>query len=591
MRTILRIIFWGFATIGVAATAAVIAAVVFTVNVRDRAPELPEVAILELDFNRAIPEIRREEPVLGTAPPPTVLELIQTLERAADDPRIKGVVAMIGEEPHGMARARELANAVVQFRESGKFAIAYADDLEALGDSGIEYMLAAAFEEVWLRPTGGLGLTGFVFEVPYFKGALDELSIESEFEQRHEFKGGADPFEKETMPLPVRRSLKRVADGWAEQLAEWIAERRGIDVAKVKHLIETGPFLAHDALVAGLVDRLGYYDQMIESLDTRAGLADWDFVSASTFLAAHTISDVPAAKIAVIQGQGPITGGGDAFADEDFGAYEVADALAEAAEDSTIDAILFRVDSPGGAYGPSDEVWRAVNRVVEADKPIVVSMGDMAASGGYFVSAAADHIIAQPGTLTGSIGVYAGKFATRGLWNRLGISWSRVSSGGNAGMYGMIDRFSPAQRKKFREGLDFVYEDFTGKVSAGRGLSGDDLDDAARGRLWTGADAVKNGLADGLGGYREAFAAIRQLLRLDPDVPLDLVILPRPVDAWERIQEWLEDGGDVGDLIQAAAGPLIGTAIRHQTEAAVGPLPPTLIPAGKLAVPPFRHMR
>lgn len=591
MRTIARIIFWVLAFIGALVTAGVLAAILFTVGVKDKAPELPETAVLRLDLDRDLPEKRRIHPFLDNVhAAPTVFELVRALEFAAREPAVKGVVATMGSHPLGMARAQEIAAAIERFRASGKFAIVYADDLSALGDSAIEYALASAFEEVWLNPTGGVGLTGVRFEIPYFHGTLEELEVAAEFEQRHEYKGGADPFLRAGMALPVRRSLQGVADGWVAQIARRVAHGRGLDAAAARDLIDEGPFLARDALTEGLVDRLGYYDQMEDALDDRLGSDDWDAIGAAHLIAAAGNGDVAAATIALVQGQGAILpdAGGGLLDEEGFGPYAIAEALEDALDDALIKAVLLRVDSPGGAYGPSNEVWRAVTRLREAGKPVVVSMGDMAASGGYFVAAGADRIVAHPGTLTGSIGVYAGKFATEGLWDKLGVTWSTVAAGRNAGMWSGVTKFTPSQRRKFRESVDFVYDDFTSKVSVGRGLTGQALDDAARGRILTGVDALAVGLVDELGGYPEALDAVRGLLNLEDGTPLDIVILPEPLSPWDRIAEWLEEGGSVDDLISALVAPAIDGAVRRRIETVTGDLGPLLGTRQELMMPPFR---
>ncbi len=355
--------------------------------------------------------------------------------------------------------------------------------------------------------------------------------------------------------------------------------------------MDRGPLLAEEAVDAGLVDSLGYRDQAQAALSEAVGGAP-RAVGPRTYLAASAPEpDSTAARIALVHGVGPIVpseDGGGPFDSQDFAPGRVADALADAREDDGIAGVLFRVASPGGAYGPSDAVRREVRRLVEAGKPVVVSMGDIAASGGYFVSLDADRIVARPGTLTGSIGVYSGKVATRELWARLGVSWDEIAAGENAGMWSLVDRFDAAERQRFEATLDFIYEDFTGHVGRARGLDGEVLDRAARGRIWLGTDAVEVGLVDALGGYETALDQLRELIGAAPDAPLDLVVLPEPKSPWERLIEWVDGGGTLDELI--AAG--VTRAARGQVERVTGDLRPLeAAAAGRLAMPPVRVAR
>ena len=308
------------------------------------------------------------------------------------------------------------------------------------------------------------------------------------------------------MTSAMRASLSRLLESWTRQIGSVIVDAGRLQSnSDFLRVLNNGPYLAKDALALGLVDRLGYWDEAENAMNLAyPDVPEEDYLDPVTYLWALGAEEeeAPGKSIALIYGVGAILpDSGDSFFDDPgFQPYSVADALSDAREDESIAAVVFRVDSPGGAYGPSDSVWREMVRLRESGKPVIVSMGGAAASGGYFVSMNADQVFALPGTLTGSIGVYSGKFATADLWDRFGIRWERLQAGTNAGIWSSVTEFSSTERDKFREGVDFVYTDFTAKVAEARGFSDTELDAAARGRIWTGEDARDVGLVDELGG-------------------------------------------------------------------------------------------
>lgn len=591
MRLIGRILLWLFAAIGGLVVVAGLAVTAFTLSMRTGPPELPERAVLHLDLTEAPAETRGVAPFFDPAPPPTLREVTTALARAADDPRIAGVSAEVGGAWFGVAQAQELAAALRDFRASGKPAVAFAEDLGGLGDATRDIAVATAFGELWLQPSGGVGLTGIALQAPFFGEALEELEIEPQVGQRHEYKGGVDPLVRRGYAPEVRRSLQRVVDGWLDQLVGIIAGNRDLEPARVRALVDRGPLRAEEARSAGLVDRLGYRDQADAALADRLG-GPPRAVAVAPYLEASAPEEEAGTTVALIQGVGPIEPGdgepNPLLAGETFRPGKVARALAAARTDESVDGVLFRVASPGGAYGPSDAVRREVRRLRESGKPVVVAMGDIAASGGYFVALDADRIVAQPGTLTGSIGVYSGKLATRGLWQRLGVAWDEVAAGENAGMWSMIDRFEADERARFDAMLDAIYADFTGHVGRARGLAGDALDDAARGRIFLGADAKEVGLVDVLGGLDTALMELRGLMGTAPDARIDLRRMPAPKSPWERLLEWIDGGGTLDELV--AAG--LTRAVADRVESVTGDLAPLrAATAGALATPPLRLAR
>ena len=553
MRIFGKIILWLFASFGALLSIGLIVGLTTVVSLQSEKPTIEANSILWLDLDREISERPQSGGFFQNDQAPTFLDYLNVIEQAEVDENIIAIATDLSYHNLGMAQIQELRTALLRFQNnSGKKAYLYAEDLGSMGSGMINYYLASAFSEIWLNPTGGVGINGLAIEVPYFADALEKLDIKAEMAQRHEFKGGADPFIRSDMTEPVRNSLQNLLDQWQKQMTNDILATRWDVKSNFDKLIENSPYLAQPSLELGLVDRLAYWDEYQAMLQEISFAAEAKTVSVGYYLSANTTDENgfnfesadqedsnENANIALIHGVGPITGedyGPGYYTDESFSPYTVAEAIADAREDPSIDAVIFRVSSPGGAYAQSDMVRREVLKFKETGKPIVVTMGNDAASGGYFVSMGADHIIAQPGTVTGSIGVYAGKVATKRLWDKLGVNWERIETGPQAGMWSMISDFTPSQRKKFQESLDFVYDDFSGKAASDRGLNDSEIDNAARGRIWTGHEAIKAKLIDELGGHQEALAATRRLLDLAPNATLDLYDFPSQPTPMEQLE-------------------------------------------------------
>ncbi|SMF60748.1 signal peptide peptidase A. Serine peptidase. MEROPS family S49 [Tistlia consotensis] len=466
--------------------------------------------------------------------------LVLGLEAAADDPRVGGLLLRLGAGELSMARAQQLRRAVLAFRKSGKPVQAFAASFGEGGDGTLHYYLAAAADRITLQPSGNLDLVGFTLDQPYARALLDEWDVKARIYRREEYKGAAEPLTFEEMTQPVRENLQGLLDSWLGQLTADVARDRGLTQAAVRGLVDGGPYLPAEALKDRLVDALGYRDEAEAAILKAAG-SGAELEPVRDYLSARGDggSEDGLPRIAVIYGQGPVTlgesGDGSPFGGLSMGADTVSEAFREAAADPTVRAILFRVDSPGGSYAASDTIWRAVRQAKEAGKPVVVSMGALAASGGYFVSAAADRIIAEPGTITGSIGVVSGKILTAGLWHDLGVNWSGVQAGANAGFWDSTRDFTPQQWARFTGFVDAAYADFVGKVASGRKLSVAEAEAVAGGRVWSGADAAQHGLVDGLGGYRAAIDAARELAGLPRDSEVALVDYPKAGNRLERL--------------------------------------------------------
>ena len=555
--------------------------------------DLPDKAILSLDLDASFSDQSDGDPLAALSGEHAyeLRRVIETLDHAAADPKVVGLFATLGHASLGLGPGQDLRDAVIRFRASGKPAVLFAETIGEGGTGTLDYYIASAFGEIWVQPSGDVGLTGVMAESPFLKGALDLLGIKPQFSGRYEYKSAIDMFTETGFTPAHRENLGRLMDSWTEQLTTGIAEARKLPAETAATLIGKGPFLPDEAKAAGLIDHVGYRDQawavLAGDAKDKGGPEEIDLADYADHL-----PDDKGTKVALVIGAGAIHRGEShqSFDGEaDFGAQTVADGLRDAVDDDKVKAILFRVDSPGGSYTASDTVWHEVKRARAAGKPVVVSMGNVAASGGYFVAMGADRIIAEPGTITGSIGVFTGKLVLEDLWKKLGISWDEMHRGDNATMWSANRPFSPQAQARIDALLDHIYADFTGKASEGRSIAADKMDTLARGRVWTGADAKRSGLVDGLGGWREAMVAVREVAGLKADAPLRLEEFPRPKKPWEVLAAALS-GGSVTERrrLSAALGALAGLeplvsrlSAMAEPERATLRLPAALAPEGR----------
>ncbi|TAN53954.1 MAG: signal peptide peptidase SppA, partial [Rhodospirillales bacterium] len=504
----------------------------------DMKPSLPKQIVLDLDLNQGIvDQPPLHDPLSGfnkMQGPLRLQEAVWALEKGASDPRVKALNVRLGSSGLEMAHAQELRSAILKFKTSGKFVQAFADSFGEMGGGTIDSYLASASDEIWMQPSGDVGLVGFSAEMPFLRGSLDLLGIKPEFQRRHEFKSAVESFTEKTMTAESRASLKGLLDSWLSQVVAGLAEGRKLKPETVRQLIDQGPLSADEALAAHLIDKLGYEDEADDSLDKRhPGSERLDV--AEYIKGAGSPHDKGKHKIAVIHAQGPVVGGADG---RPFGSradviasQDILEALNEAVEDHEIAAILLRIDSPGGSYLASDTIWRGVKKARDAGKPVIASIGPMAASGGYFIAMGTDRILAEPGSITGSIGVFAGKLVLRDFWPKLGLSFDEVDAGANAGLLSMNRPFSPEQNSKMTAMLDRIYADFTTKAGLGRKMDPRAMDMVARGRVFTGEQALKAGLVDELGGFDQALLAAKRAAKLADDTPVRLVYLPKPLSS------------------------------------------------------------
>jgi protease-4 len=486
--------------------------------------------ILELDLTEGLVDDPPADPVsaLVTMRRPRLEDVLDGLRRARTDDRVRALVAKVGGRRIGLGALQELRDAVIEFGNAGKLTVAWAETFGDFSAGNMPYYLATAFGQIYLQPSGDLGLTGIAVQQFFLRTAMDKLGVDVEVAKRREYKSAADMMTERGFTGPAREATERLTASIASQLTAAIAERRGLSAGAARALIDRGPFLADEALELRLVDALGYRDEVYAAVRRKAG-QDAALQYVGRYRRSHVLAQrartLPSPReqfVALIHASGPIRSGrsGRGPLSAAMGSDTVAAALRTAARDERVRAILLRVNSPGGSYVASDTIWREVVRARGGGTPVVVSMGDVAASGGYFISVAADVIVAQPGTITGSIGVIAAKPVLRELMDRAGINADSVAEGAHATMFAPTRRFTPDEWDRINTWLDRIYADFTGKVAAGRRLSPAQVEEVARGRVWTGADARDRGLVDELGGLAAAAAHARSRAGLPADAPL-----------------------------------------------------------------------
>src|SRR5487761_1499268 len=505
--------------------------------------------ILELDLTDGIAEGPPSDPVsaLLTMRKTRLQDLLEGLRRAAADDRVRVLVVKVGGSRIGLAKGQELRAAIGDFRRSGKLAMAWAESFGDVVHGNVPYYLATGFDRIYLQPSGTLGLTGVAVEQVFLHGTLEMLGIDFESAKRHEYKSAPEQLTESGFTGPAREATARPAESVTEQLAGVVAAGRGLSVEQATDLLGRGPFLAPQALAEGLVDGLMYRDEVYDQVRKEAG-QDATLLYLQRYQRTQSLSDLPRRLGSSVQGIAPGQherfvatiyahgairhgrsgrggpGGGG------MGSDTVAAALRAVGADEGARAVVLRVNSPGGSATASDVIWREGVRVRAAGKPVVVSMGDVAASGGYFISAPADVIVAQPGTITGSIGVILGKPVLREMFGRAGVRTDTVAVGDNATMFSSSRPFTDAEWERINVWLDAVYEGFTEKVASGRRLTRDRVHELARGRVWSGADAVANGLADETGGMRDAIAIARRRAGLPDDAPVRVCPRLGPLD-------------------------------------------------------------
>jgi protease-4 len=510
---------------------------VFVIGAKGR---VPSKTILEANFEQTFLEDAPDTPTarLMLNEKPTLRDVVDAIDRGATDDRVVGMIARIGAAPIGMAQTQEIRDAVQRFRAHKKFAVAYAETFGEFGPGNGGYYLATAFDHIYLQPSGDVGLTGIILESPFVKGTLAKLGMTFHGDHRYEYKTALNTLTESKYTAPAKEEMTAITTSWFNQMKDGICRARQIAPEKFQAVVDAGPYLGKEAVAAKLVDAIAYRDEVYGDVKSQAGDGA-QMLYLDQYLERAGRPHDHGKTVALVFGVGGVTRGKSDYdpvqGSQSMGADTVAGAIRAAVADADVKAILFRVDSPGGSYVASDTIWREVVKARQAGKPVIVSMGNLAGSGGYFVAMAADKIVAEPGTITASIGVLGGKLLTSGLWDKVGLSWDEVHQGENATMFTGTHDYTPAEWGRFQSWLDRVYVDFTGKVADGRKLPQEKVLEIAKGRIWSGQDAKNLGLVDELGGYDTALRLTKKAIGVGESDDVKIVVYPQPKTLWQSL--------------------------------------------------------
>ena len=498
-------------------------------------PDVANNSVLVLSVSGDLPDYVVEEPLtkaFGIKQTQSFTSLLTQLRKAKVDNRIGAVLLDINFPGIGWGKADEFRDAVKDFKASGKPVYAYME----IGTNR-EYYLATAADRVFLPPSGDIYINGFAAEAMFYKGSLDKLGIEAEVIQiGPKYKNAPDQYTKKEMGDGQREVINALLDEYFSRFTNAIAESRNKSVEDVKALVDAAPYNAVKAKSLGLIDDALYRDQVDEDLKARLGYKPDDklrTISGGNYreIPSDSLGLNKGEKVAVVYVSGAINIGHSSngpLNGEMVGSDTIVSAINDAANDKSIRAIVLRVDSPGGSALASDLMWHAIENA-KAKKPFVVSMSDVAASGGYYIACNANKIVAEPSTITGSIGMFLGKPVMKGFYDWLGVTSEYVMRGRNAGIFRETEKWTPEERAKMEDMAHGVYYDnFVPKVAQGRKKSAEEVNTLGQGRVWTGTQAKGNGLLDEFGGLEKAISIAKELANLPADKEVKRVVFPEP---------------------------------------------------------------
>jgi protease IV len=519
---------------------AIIGIVLLWAALRGGEPTIRDNSVLTLRVAGSLPDYSPDDPFKKYfgGPDQSLTGLVTQFKKAKVDNRIKAILLDVNMSGVGWGKAEEIRDAIADFRSSGKPVYAYLE-------FGLnkEYYIATACDKIYVPPPGELFINGLAADVMFFRGSLDKLGIYPDIYQIGKYKSAGDMFTQKQMTDAHREYVNLLLDDLYGRYVNTIAQARKKTPDEVRALIDNAPYDAIKAKEAGLIDEALYRDEVEKQIKTSLGYKDTDAFAAVRGVDYRDVTPESLGlnkgeRIAVIYASGDIGSGSSQNSpsgDQSIGSDTVSKALNDAAADKTIKAVVLRVDSPGGSGLASDIIWRAVE-TTNQKKPVVVSMSDVAASGGYYISASAAKIIAQPSTITGSIGVVAGKPVMREFYDWLGISNEYVLRGKTAGMFRATEKFSDEERVKFEEWIKTTYyRDFIPKVAKGRNKDAQFIDSVGQGRVWTGTQARERGLVDEFGGLDKAIEVAKQLAKIPADKGVERVILPYPTTFLQQL--------------------------------------------------------
>lgn len=523
------------------------------IRLGDRTPSVPPKGALVMKLDGDMPErapVALPIPWFQSQAPPTMLEMWNLLRRAETDDRIQALVLDIKDLDFGWARLQELRDSVVRFKKSGKPVLAYLRHPRAR-----EYYLATAADQIFFTREDLLDLKGMRAEITYYRRTLDKLGVQLEIEHAGKYKDAGDMFTRTNMSPETREVLNSMLDILFGNLVDTIAKGRNRPPDEIRALIDNGPFLAPKAVEAHLIDELIYEEEVFDRLTTRLRVKDLKRISHRDYLRAiGSGRDQSGTTIAVVVGEGAISRGGSIqpFSDEEgIRSGPFTRLLKDVGEDKSVRAVILRINSPGGDAIASDEILHGV-RLLSKKKPTVISMSDLAASGGYYMAMSGDPVVAYGNTITGSIGVIYGKANLKGLYDKLGMDTDVITRGRFAEIDASYKPMTETERQKLREGIDFVYSSFLSRVSEGRRRSVDQIKPLAEGRAWLGSQAKVNGLVDEIGGLDRAIELLRERAKIGKDEKVRFLLYPPKRSLIEQLMRSSEDNSVEAAVSQRA---------------------------------------
>ncbi|MBV9216479.1 MAG: signal peptide peptidase SppA [Acidobacteria bacterium] len=527
-------------------------------------PSVPDNSVLVLSVSGELPDYVAEEPLaklFGIKQTQSFTNLLTQLRKAKVDKRISAVELEINFPGIGWGKADELRDAIKDFRASGKPVYAYME----VGTNR-EYYIATAADKIFLPPSGDVYINGFAAEAMFYKGSLDKLGIETDVIQiGPKYKNAPDQYTRKDMSDGQKEVTNAILDEYFNRFTQGIAESRKKSVDDVKGLIDGAPYNADQAKKLGLIDDAFYREQVDDELKSKLGYKADDklrTIRGGDYreIPSDTLGLNQGEKVAVIYASGAINVGRSAngpLSGEMVGSDTFINAINDAAADTSVKAIVLRIDSPGGSALASDLMWHAIENAKAKKKPVVVSMADVAASGGYYIACNADKIVAEPSTITGSIGVFMGKPVLKGFYNWLGVTNEYTMRGKNSGIFRETEHWTPEERAKMVEQTNSIYFDnFVPKVAKGRNKSPEDVNTIAQGRVWTGTQAKDNGLIDEFGGLEHAIDVAKQLAGLPADKDVRRVVFPAPRPF---LEEYFGNDDPEGSAENRAQAALLGS--------------------------------
>jgi protease-4 len=528
----------------------------------ERPPVVADGSTLVLHLEGELPEqppVTLPIPFLEEQQPMTMVETWQLLRKAAVDSRIKALVLEPRDLEVGWAKLEELRASIVAFKKAGKPVYAY---LRGAGTK--EYYIATAADRVFMAPEDELDVKGLRAELMFVKGTLDKLGVQMEFEHVGKYKDAPDMFTRTAPTIETLEVENQILDQYFGDIISVIAEGRKKQPEAVKALMDDGPFVGKSALDGGLVDELLFEDEMYGKLKDAAKLESIKKVGEKDYSKVEVAGVDGKTKIAFIVGQGEITRGGtnDSIGSDGITATGLVKLLRQVENDSSVKGVILRIDSPGGDGIASDDILHAA-RSLSAKKPLIISMSDLAASGGYFIAMTGDPVVAYPNTLTGSIGVFFGKVNLKGLFDKVGLATYTLKRGRFADIDTTTAPLDDEQRAKLRREIETFYKGFVDRVAAGRKKPYDTVEPLAQGRVWLGAQAKQNGLVDELGGLDRAIELVRDRAKISSSEKIVLVTYPPKRSVWDVLFNKTDETSQVESLVRPMIGKLPLRALAH----------------------------